>query len=615
MQRQLDQTLLQPVLTRAAKARYLVITAIWATTLVWFWQWWLRGDHVANLSGFVLSTVVLGWIYFLQLYFVVIFLGAKRSIAPVPAVGKYRVAMIVTKTPSEPLALLQRTLRAMLAQEYPHDTWLADEDPSDLTRAWCKAHGVRISSRKGVEAYHRPVWPRRTRCKEGNLAYFYDRWGYDSYDIVAQLDADHVPQPGYLKEALRPFADPAVGYVSAPSICSTNAPNSWAARARMDSEAAFHGVFQSGYTGALAPMCIGSHYIVRTAALREVGGLGPELAEDHSTSMLMNAGGWRGVHAMDAIAYGDGPDTLADMITQEFQWSRSLVALLLTYTPRYLGRLPWRLRFQFVFCQALYPMIALTAALIYALPIAALVFDMRFADVTYPAFLTHSIPTIAAILLFAAMMKRDGFFRPMDARVISWEKALFLLVQWPWVAWGCIMAVRDRLTGGFVDFRITPKGTAAAAPLPDKVIFLYAVLMAGCTLPVLMAQASHAAGFYLLSAFNGLLYAAIVVIAVFWQLRENANAAQIKRAMRVQFGAAGIVCSFLALALFMRSSDGVHALTYGAPFALTRAEFVVSGAGHGFDKSAVRVRFIAPVWLPSATDTGLIQKENWDANL
>lgn len=615
MQRQLDQTLLQPVLTRTAKARYLIITAIWGATLLWFWQWWLRPDHVANLPGFILSTIVLGWIYFLQLYFVMIFLGAKRSIAPVPAAGKYRVAMIVTKTPSEPLALLQRTLRAMLAQDYPHDTWLADEDPSDLTRAWCKANGVRISSRKGVEDYHRPTWPRRTRCKEGNLAYFYDHWGYENYDIVAQLDADHVPQPNYLKEALRPFADPAVGYVSAPSICSSNAPKSWAARARMESEAAFHGVFQSGYTGALAPMCIGSHYIVRTAALRDVGGLGPELAEDHSTSMLMNAGGWRGVHAMDAIAYGDGPDTLADMITQEFQWSRSLVALLLTYTPRYLGRLPWRLRFQFVFCQALYPMIALSAALIYALPIAALVFDMRFADVTYPAFLGHSVPTLAAILLFAVMMKRDGFFRPLDARVISWEKALFLLVQWPWVAWGCIMAVRDRVTGGFVDFRITPKGAAAAAPLPNKVIMIYAVLMLGCTLPILFVRVSNAAGFYLLSAFNGGLYAAIVVIAVFWQLRENANAAQIKRAMRVQFGTAGMVCSFLALALFMRSPDGVHALTYGAPFALTRAEFVVSGAGHGFDKSAVRVRFIAPVWLPTATDTDLIQKENWNANL
>lgn len=65
-----------------------------------------------------------------------------------------------------------------------------------------------------------------------------------------------------------------------PSICAANAAQSWAARTRMYTEAAFHGVFQSGYTGALAPMCIGSHYAVRTAALKEVGGLGPELAED-----------------------------------------------------------------------------------------------------------------------------------------------------------------------------------------------------------------------------------------------------------------------------------------------------------------------------------------------
>jgi cellulose synthase (UDP-forming) len=613
MQRQLDHTLLQPVLGYGAWLRYFGLTVFWALTAMWFWQWWLRPEHVSNLPGFALSTLLLGWIYFLQLYFVIIFLNAKRSIAPVAKPGQYRVAMIVTKTPSEPLELLQGTLLAMLAQDYPHDTWLADEDPSDVTKAWCKAHGVRISTRKGIKAYHRTSWPRRAGCKEGNLAYFYDRWGYDAYDIVAQMDADHVPQPGYLTEALRPFADPAVGYVSAPSICSRNASKSWSTRARMESEAAFHGVFQAGYTGALAPMCIGSHYILRTQALRDIGGVGPELAEDHSTSMLMNAGGWRGVHAMNAIAYGNGPETLTDMITQEFQWSRSLVALLLTYTPQCLARLPWRLRFQFVFCQVLYPMVALTGALIYALPIAALVFDVRFADVTYPAFLAHSVPTVVVILLFAMMMKQDGFFRPMDARVISWEKALFLLVQWPWVAWGCVMAVVDRLKGDFVEFSITPK-SAIATPLPNRVIFVYAVLMLGCTLPILVVQASNAPGFYLLSAFNSLLYTAIVVIAVFWQLRENANTAKIRRAMWLQFGTVGIVCSFLLLALTQRGAEGVHSLTYGAPFALTRSEFVVSGAGQAFDKTMVRARFIAPIWISTTTDLATIKGETGYAN-
>lgn len=48
------------------------------------------------------------------------------------------------------------------------------------------------------------------RCKEGNLSYFYDNWGYDMYDIVAQFDADHVPTSTYLSTSLPAFLDPQV---------------------------------------------------------------------------------------------------------------------------------------------------------------------------------------------------------------------------------------------------------------------------------------------------------------------------------------------------------------------------------------------------------------------
>ena len=46
----------------------------------------------------------------------------------------------------------------------------------------------------------------RQKCKEGNLAYFYEAMGgYDRYDFVSQLDADHVPERGYLAEIIRPL--------------------------------------------------------------------------------------------------------------------------------------------------------------------------------------------------------------------------------------------------------------------------------------------------------------------------------------------------------------------------------------------------------------------------
>jgi len=228
---------------------------------------------------------------------------------------------------------------------------------------------------------------RRTKCKEGNLAYFYDHVGYLNYDVVAQLDSDHVPGPTYLAEMVRPFADPAVGYVAAPSMCDTNAKQSWSARGRLNWEALFHGLVQLGYNCGLAPVAIGSHYAVRTEALRDIGGLGPELAEDFSTSFLFNSAGWPGVFAIAAEAHGDGPLSFPDMVVQEFQWSRSLCVLGLEMVPRHLGRLDRWVRVRFIYCLLHYPSLSLITISGLLLPPIAAVADSAWMSVNYLEFL------------------------------------------------------------------------------------------------------------------------------------------------------------------------------------------------------------------------------------
>lgn len=83
----------------------------------------------------------------------------------------------------------------MLAQDYGrgYDVWFCSERPTNEMAAWCAGKGVKVSTRHGEPDYQRDSWPRRTRCKEGNLAYFYDRVGYRDYDVVVQLDCDHTP--------------------------------------------------------------------------------------------------------------------------------------------------------------------------------------------------------------------------------------------------------------------------------------------------------------------------------------------------------------------------------------------------------------------------------------
>ena len=453
---------LSPLMSHSQKVQYCIWLVILLGALAYFWIWWLQPEHNIGTYSYVLNVIVIAWVTLLPLYFILILSRARLPAPELLVPAGYRVAMVVTKVPSEPFSIVRETLKAMLRQTYPHDTWLADEDPSSETLRWCREHGVMISTRKNRADYHRPDWPRRTKCKEGNLAFFYDNYGYANYDFVVQLDADHVPTEGYLEEMLRGFADSKVGYVSAPSICDKNAEESWSARGRLFVEGLLHGPLQAGYTGGLAPLCIGSHYAIRTTALKEIGGLGPELAEDHSTTLIMNAHGWRGVHAINAIAHGAGPQTFGDLVTQEFQWSRSLVTILLRYTPSYLRKLPLRLKLQFVFCQLWYPLFSVFMLLMYCLPLAALLLDTNMVGVSYLDFCLHISSIWIVLSVMAFWWRKQQWLRPIDVKMPSWEGTLFLFARWPWSLMGSVAAVRDWAWGNTLDYRVTPKGRTAA---------------------------------------------------------------------------------------------------------------------------------------------------------
>jgi cellulose synthase/poly-beta-1,6-N-acetylglucosamine synthase-like glycosyltransferase len=581
-----------PVLRGRQKHLQRLGSIAWALASLAFWVWWLRPEHYTSPVPFALVTIALAWLTIMPAHFLLITAGGRRPVADAVVPTGWRVAMVVTKAPSEPFAIVAETLEAMLAQDYPHDTWLADEDPTEDTLAWAEARGVRVVTRRNRADYHRVDWPRRTKCKEGNLAFFYDHYGYQMYDIVVQMDADHAPAPGYLRAMLAPFADPRVGYVSAPSICDRNAQASWSARGRLYAEATLHGSLQAGHNNGWAPLCIGSHYAVRCSALRHIGGLGPELAEDHSTTLMMNAAGWRGAHALDAIAHGLGPDTFPDLITQEYQWARSLTTILLQHTPQMLRKLPMRLRFQFLYAQLWYPLFSGFIALGVLMPIAALLFDFNYANISYIEFLLYSAPLTAILIVIVLGMRSADALRPRSAPVFTWESALFVIVRWPWALLGCAAAVYDHVTGKKVTFRVTPKGETAAGDLPLRVLSPYiGISILSGAAALLIAGRDQANGFYYFAILNAVLYAAVtIIVAVQHRIENGVKWFASLRQWLLPVAAA----SLFALPTAALSAHGLHALeavTWNAPlFRLTEATFSVAGAGSKTDR-ILRFRF------------------------
>jgi cellulose synthase (UDP-forming) len=559
----------------------LAIAGLWAASAVFFWSWWLQPGHVATVAGLIVNSAVLGFDLVLVPLWFFFFLLRMRRPAPALVIGaELRTAIIVTKAPSEPWPLVRATLEAMLRQDFPdrYDVWLADEKLTDEVIDWCAAHGVHMSTREGVPEYHNATWPRRTKCKEGNLAYFYDHWGYRDYDVVAQLDADHVPEPDYLRRMVAPFANPRVGYVAAPSICDRNAASSWSARGRLYAEAVLHGSTQSGANAGYAPSCIGSHYAVRTTALAQAGGLGPELAEDFSTTLILSSHGWEGVFAIDAEAHGDGPDSVTDCVTQDFQWARSMIRVMLTVTPKYWKGLSRRAKFKLGGCLLWYPLHTLVMLTMVLLPAWALLGHAPLVRVNVGAFYLHFLPVGLVLLASVVWVRANGLLRPANAPVISWESILFQFVRWPWALIGCASAVWSTITGRENGFKVTPKGAAGERPLPLRVIVPYLVLAAISILPVLLvANPGAARGYYFWALLNGASYLTVSVAVVALHIAENrahADRRSILRLAGARAMAISVIAGVLGVAGVLHGRDGVDGLTWPGQGPAVAAAFV-----------------------------------------
>ncbi len=522
--RKLRKSTFAYVLSPPTRVFVAVLSLCWAACLTVFWAWWLEPQHRLGVFGLVANSVVLLYVSGYPIFFVV-GINRLKNVSPSVSVPLLRTAFVVTRAPSEPWDVAKSTLLAMLGQDFPvpYDVWLCDERPSAEIIDWCNSSGVMLASRNGVEDYHRETWPRRTKCKEGNLAYFYDYWGYRYYDVVAQLDCDHRPSRSYLAEMVRPFSDPAIGYVAAPSVCDANADESWSARGRLYKEATFHGPFQLGHSDGWGPLCIGSHYAVRTRALRDVGGIGPELAEDFSTSFLLNSAGWHGSFAINALAHGDGPTTFSAMLVQEFQWSRSLTTVLLGLVPRNLTRLSWRLRLRFIYALSYYALLVLTTTAGLALAPVAAVTGRPWIDVNYLTFLLHWWSISVWLVLLTVLLRRRGLLRPNSAPILSWENWLYTLSRWPYIARGIGAAIMQSLRPRPVTFKVTPKSVGGLERLPTRLTVPYVVISVLSASAAIVGEASTgAAGYIFLSIVGAMIYTVVSAMVPLLHAREAA---------------------------------------------------------------------------------------------
>ncbi|MGW7819855.1 glycosyltransferase family 2 protein [Streptomyces puniciscabiei] len=320
---------------------------------------------------------------------------AKDPLPLTPPAG-LRIAMLTTIVPSkEPLDVVEDTLQAMLRVTYyggSVDVWILDEGDDPAVRAVAARLGVHHFTRKGRPEYNRPWGIFRSRTKAGN----HNAWRAEHerrYDVVAQMDPDHVPLPCFLERTLGYFRDPDVAFVVAPQVYG-NMYDNWIAHGASVQQYFFSGIVERGGNGLDAPLLIGTNHVYRATAWRSIGGYQDSIIEDHLTSMRVQGtvnpstgNRWKGVYTPDVIAVGEGPASWTDYFNQQKRWAYGVWEIKLNRRLTEGIRLDRRQRLLYTLVQLYYPSVAATLFLGTAATALALTLGVVSAGLPGPTWL------------------------------------------------------------------------------------------------------------------------------------------------------------------------------------------------------------------------------------
>jgi len=440
----------EPVLVGVRRVVFFLLSVLLAVAVGTFAQYWFTLPD-ARVYPLLYGLATIGVFYLIAVWTMpwVALARMRRPVHIAPKPG-WRVAVITTFTPPlESIEMLEQTLTAMVALDYPHDSWVLDEGNVPAVRALCERLGARHFSRRDRPDYQAPVGPYAARTKFGNLNAWLAEPESAEYDLMAAFDPDHVPERNYLTRTLGYFSDPAVGYVQAAQFYYSQEASLVARGAAEES----YDFYSSGQMAAHAfgePTIVGSHTVHRLAALRALGGVPPHEAEDVYLTLLYRWGRWRGIYVPEILAMGMTPVDWRAYTRQQRRWARALLDLKLRVLPKVAPRMTVGER-AVSLLHGTYFLRPLVLLLLYPMVVYMLV-----ANVEPTFYHRHVFYAVVALSMafFCADRFRQRFYLDREReRGIHWRSLVLQYAKWPYFAQALWQAVR----GWRGSFTVTPK--------------------------------------------------------------------------------------------------------------------------------------------------------------
>ncbi|MCM1983981.1 glycosyltransferase family 2 protein [Lyngbya confervoides] len=228
--------------------------------------------------------------------------------------GNYQPTVdVLIPTYEEPLFILKRTVIGCQAMTYaPKTIYLLDDTRRSEVKALAATLGCKYLTR-----------PHNHHAKAGNLNHALPQI---QGELVVIFDADFVPTQNFLTRTVGFFQDPQVGLVQTPQSFYNPDPiarNLGLEQRLTPEEEVFYRQVQRVRDGVGAVVCAGTSFVVRRAALDQVGGFVTEsLSEDFFTGIQLAAQGYRLVYLNEKLSAGLAADNIAAHAVQRLRWER-----------------------------------------------------------------------------------------------------------------------------------------------------------------------------------------------------------------------------------------------------------------------------------------------------
>ncbi|MDB5203091.1 MAG: cellulose synthase [Ferruginibacter sp.] len=439
--------------TRGERFTLRLIILLGITAMFFFLRYLLSPSHfeASVVYWLLLITIIFSclkvlheWIHYFSI-----------SIPETPVAEKiYTVDIFTTHCAGEPIPMLERTLKAILAISYPHETYLCDESADPYLQEFCERLGIHYVTRTD-----------KKDAKAGNIN---NALQLSHGELCVVLDPDHEPTPEFLNPIVPHFNDPKIGFVQIVQAYSNYGEN-LIAKGAAQQTFQFYGPMMMSMNSYGTVPAIGANCTFRRTALESIGGHAAGLAEDLHTAMQLHAKGWESVYVPKILARGLVPSTLHAYYQQQLKWSRGVFELFATSYLRLFKKFTWQQKLHYGTILVYY-LSGLIYLINFLIPIIAVLFNASPARLDFYEFAALGFPLVSAIVFIRHYVQ----WWVMEEEERGFHVVGGLLMMGTW--WVFLKGLIYTIAGKKVAYLPTPKDARNAKPgilnLPNVLVLL-----------------------------------------------------------------------------------------------------------------------------------------------